>query len=213
VTDEPQPVFPLVGPTAQHFADLLSVGIDLTHVIAACDQLGAYFTEQSAVDADEEEDADSCIAETLWAGALVMYARCFGSGNRSRLSKDDGISTGPEAISIHENLIAQRNKHIAHSVSPFEQIKVGMIVNLNERVDLRPEHFLSFVSRRIVRYEDANNLWLLATKLRDLVDTRLGELEVAAVEEARLEGTEVLIARDRISLYVASDEDAFRSRK
>lgn len=223
MTDGAQPIFPLVGPAARRYAELLSVDIDLTHVIAACDQLGAYFaqtrsndTEQSAVAADapsEDDDADSCVAETLWAGALVMYARCFATGKRSGLTEEDVVSSDSEALAFHENFIAQRNKHVAHSVNAFEQIEVGMIVDLNEPVDLRAEHFVSFVGRRVVRFEDANNLWLLATKLRELVDTRLDELKASAVEEAQREGTEGLISRDRINLYVASDDDAPRKRE
>jgi hypothetical protein len=221
VSDERQPIFPLVGPAARRYSELLSIGVDLTHVIEACEQLGVYFaqnpspdTAQSSVgtDADSDDGPNSSIAETLWAGALVTYARCFGTGKRSGLTRQDVIATDSDALTFHDNFMAQRNKHIAHSVNPFEQIEVGMIVDLNRKTDLGPEHLVSFVGRRVVQFEDANNLWLLATKLRGSIDTTLEDLKAAAVEEARLEGVEALIARDRISVYVASYDEASRRR-
>jgi hypothetical protein len=77
----------------------------------------------------EEKSQDSLLIESLWTAALIRYARCFASGKRFGLSEFifDGLKGEPHKV--HKMYIDLRNKHIAHSVNPFEQMEVGLMLS------------------------------------------------------------------------------------
>ncbi len=75
----------------------------------------------------------------VWIAAIVTYVRCFTSGKRQKL--DESIFTGEaEYLLDHHSYFRDvRNKHIAHSVNPFEVMATGVGVldyqGENPRVD------------------------------------------------------------------------------
>lgn len=66
----------------------------------------------------------------------MAYARCFGTGKRAALTERvfDGIQgrdcTAVEAHRLYKDL---RDKHVAHSVNPFEQVKIGLVLSPSSR--------------------------------------------------------------------------------
>jgi len=54
-----------------------------------------------------------------WELAIIKYVRCFTSGMRSYLSKDE-VFNDENLIICHDYFYDLRNKHIAHSVNIFE---------------------------------------------------------------------------------------------
>jgi hypothetical protein len=67
------------------------------------------------------------VQHSLWTTALIAYARCFGTGVRARLDK--GIFGDQEdMIRMHDYYKNIRDKHLAHSVNPFEVTATGIAV-------------------------------------------------------------------------------------
>ncbi|MBA3528207.1 MAG: hypothetical protein H0X71_09285 [Rubrobacter sp.] len=69
---------------------------------------------------DETDRSHDIITRSLWESSLVTYARCFGTGKRVRLDASvfDGQPEG--ALRWHKYFKDTRNKHVSHSVNPFE---------------------------------------------------------------------------------------------
>jgi hypothetical protein len=69
---------------------------------------------------DDRDRTHDIITRSLWESALVTYARCFGTGKRVRL--DESVFDGqPEGtLRWHKYFKHTRDKHVAHSVYPFE---------------------------------------------------------------------------------------------
>ena len=89
-------------------------------VIKICDRLIQLLRQNSK---------DRILVESLWTTALVKYVRCFASGKRFGLSEKifEGLKGDP--IGTHNYYKEMRNKHIAHSVNAFEQVKTGLILS------------------------------------------------------------------------------------
>lgn len=111
---------------AKELADYASIYQDLAYVVDALKRLKNLI---------EENSKDNILMQSLWTAALIGYARCFSSGKRFGLKESifEKIPYNHESedtpIKVHQLYIDLRNKHIAHSVNPFEQIKVGLVLS------------------------------------------------------------------------------------
>lgn len=115
-----QDIYTLVSPRARELADLAGIQADLTFVAEVSDRLAA---------ALDQEPSDLVLSQALWTSALVAYARCFGRGKRLGLSEADlQALAGGGVLEFHEYQMNMRNKHIAHSVNPFESTTIGALV-------------------------------------------------------------------------------------
>lgn len=104
-------------------ADWISIGHDLSHVISATKRLH---------DLLDKDDNDSVVIRSLWTSALVTYIRCFTSGKRkNKLSPDIFQELNGDPIGTHQYYKDTRDKHIAHPVNIFEEIKIGMVPSDN----------------------------------------------------------------------------------
>jgi len=72
---------------------------------------------------DNSDDA-ILLAEALWTSAIVTYARCFGSGRRTRLADDALAAATAQQLELHKKVIEQRNTHLAHVLSKLERSEV-----------------------------------------------------------------------------------------
>ena len=108
---------------AKILADLLAIAQDLKSVMKTCSELKVLL---------EKNLQDNLLIENLWTSALVRYSRCFASGKRYGLDETIFEDLQGEALKVHNMYIGLRNKHIAHSVNPFEQIKVGVVLSPKE---------------------------------------------------------------------------------
>ena len=105
---------------AKKLADLGAIVQDLRFTMETCSRLKKLL---------EEKSQDSLLIESMWTAALIRYARCFASGKRFGLSESifDGLKGEPHKV--HKMYIDLRNKHTAHSVNPFEQMEIGLILS------------------------------------------------------------------------------------
>ena len=162
---EQMPTVQLSGlPSAQRLANLASIFQDLGLVIGCCDRL---------LDLLKSPDRDPILVEALWSAALVAYVRCFGSGKRVGLDAElvEQVGLEGEVKAWHEYLRGMRDKHIAHSVNPFETVLVGAVLTPPENDDRKVEGIAALSSKYITAAEEGvHQLRLLAIALQRNVD-------------------------------------------
>ncbi|HJQ00356.1 MAG TPA: hypothetical protein VJ851_02040 [Jatrophihabitans sp.] len=109
--------------SAQLLNDLAAVIHDLGFVISCAERLLIEL-------AKEDDGGDRIVVQALWSAALVAYNRCFSTGKRTGIRHDlvGDIGLQGEVKKFHDYLTSMRNKHIAHSVNPFEASTVGAIL-------------------------------------------------------------------------------------
>jgi hypothetical protein len=114
------PIAELKSSLAQELADRAAVFQDLTFCVACCDR---------AIESLRSDTKDLLLIRALWTAALVTYARCFASGVRFGLTPDLFDHFEGEPRKVHQYYLDLRNKHVAHSVNPYEQIVVGAVLS------------------------------------------------------------------------------------
>src|SRR5687767_7424704 len=117
-----QPVVPIPElDEAAVLSELASLFHDLKFVVDAGDSLDAVFAEGRE---------DSTLAQAYWTAAVITYIRCFTTGIRSRLTESDlaRLPLEGEVVEFHRLLKDMRDKHIAHSVNPFEDVRIGAVL-------------------------------------------------------------------------------------
>ena len=72
---------------------------------------------------------DPVLPRCLWTGAIEAYSRCFATGRRSRLNKEEVFDGQPDALKMHDYLLTLRNEHTAHSVNGLEQSEAGIMIS------------------------------------------------------------------------------------
>lgn len=101
---------------AKVLADLASIKLDLEFVVATLTRL---------IQLLKDDSKDGILIQSYWTASLISYVRCFSTGRRYGLTADiykdlDG------AIDYHNWCRSMRDKHVAHSVNPFEQVTVDV---------------------------------------------------------------------------------------
>lgn len=124
MTDENRmPIAKLEFDEARRVADYGAIFQDLSFVLGVLERL------HDLLEAREEgaDEPDSVIVRAYWTAALVAYVRCFNAGKRLGLSEDifQDLEGG---VDVHRHYRELRDKHIAHSVNPFEQVEVGAVL-------------------------------------------------------------------------------------
>ncbi|MGB5098913.1 MAG: hypothetical protein WBN82_13500 [Porticoccaceae bacterium] len=117
----------------------------------------------------------------LSIAATVMYSRPFSGGVRHRLGEDDLKTLTPKQRQAHDYLRAYRDKHVAHSVNPFEQ-NIPRASYCVERVKEEGITSIDYGSGRIVSLSGADVAAIieLTTLLQDHVESQI------AAEQERL---------------------------
>src|SRR5687768_8341398 len=113
------PMLEINSAAAREHGDTWLVRYDLQGVVDCCDRLLSITRNQSD---------DYTLLEALSSAALVKYVRCFGGGKRTGLREKDISDIEGDPLGVHRYFKDLRDKHIAHSVSPLEQVKVGVVV-------------------------------------------------------------------------------------
>jgi hypothetical protein len=93
-------------------ADLFGAAYDLETALEFCRRL------ETALGSSP---IDTPLLDALTSAFVVRYARCFASGVRQRLPQRLIEDLPPDTRRLHDDLVALRDKHIAHSVNPFEE--------------------------------------------------------------------------------------------
>lgn len=120
-TDIPQAIVDFEE--ARRYADVVSIANDLRYVLEVLGRLEHLLAAPG--------ETDGLLAKSYWSSALITYVRCFSTGKRSSLKPDvfDGLS-GPThtALEVHNHFKDMRDKHVAHSVNPYEQTSVALML-------------------------------------------------------------------------------------
>lgn len=115
---------------AKAHANLVSVRQDLVYTHSVVQKLIELIDK---VD-NEAVDVGGADLNTYWSAALIAYARCFADGKRLGLEANIFKDLPGDPLGAHQYFIDQRNKLIAHSVNPFEQVQVGFVVDDDDKV-------------------------------------------------------------------------------
>lgn len=119
-SEEPMPTVALDSPSAKVLADLGSVHQDLVFVTNCCERLLPLL---------EQEEKDAVLIQALWTAAVVAYTRCFVGDKRLGIGEDSFVGLEGDVVELHRLVLSMRNKHIAHSVNPFEVVRVGVVLS------------------------------------------------------------------------------------
>ena len=200
---EMMPTSELRTEDAARWADLHLVMQDLQFVIDACRRFVAEC---------QKAPRDDLVLEALWTSAVVKYGRCFATGKRFRLDSDVFVNAPDGAPKAHKFFRDMRDKHVAHSVNPFEEACVGLVFSGR---DAQPQNAVavSFVSRKLVHQDAAGikPLLSLASFVHKVVEAQARDLGHSICTWAQTQPAGTFQA-DRIRLVTPGPEDASKPR-
>ena len=194
------PIVELTTDAARRYGDLRSILADLDTVAAACGRLRELMSR---------EGADTLVEGALWSLAVTRYARCFASGARARLTVEDVAPIDPGASEFHRTLVTIRDKHLAHRVGSLEQVSVGAILSSEFGTNPPPEvvgvaHI--HAAHVVPEADGVSGLELLATRLRDIVESRAATEQNRVLDEARTRTLDQLESSPRLQFTVPTPE-------
>src|ERR1044072_3172700 len=118
--------------TAVELAALTSIQRDLQFAARASEVLLGRLPESTTALETDQYPEGGGTPPSLWNAGLIAYARALAAGVRGpRLSVTmfDGMGEqSSRAVTFHEYFLAQRSKHIAHSVNRLEEVRVALAV-------------------------------------------------------------------------------------
>ena len=102
----------------KRYGDLMGIMADLLSVSLCCLEIIKHKGNRKFLREDESHTVT----------AIIKYARCFNTGMRIKIDISKSQYTKKE-IEYHDYFIAYRNKHLAHSVNPYEQNTVSLKIS------------------------------------------------------------------------------------
>ena len=189
------------GNNASNLADLYAIDQELRFVIEASTRLAGRI---------EEKSSDQIEMRALYSGALQAYARCFTSSKRKTLDPEIYSSLGGEPLACHEMYIGMRNKHLAHSVNAFEQIKVGLSLAPEDK---RREILDVGCFTLSLIYADAENmlqLSRLALIALKYIETQIEDLQKTIIKEANQKDINLFYAQPNLRFTGGKDTNLSR---
>ena len=171
---------------ATNLADLYAIGQELQFVIEASTRLAALI---------EEKSSDQIEMRALYSSALQAYARCFTSSKRKTLDPEIYSSLGGEPLACHEMYIGMRNKHLAHSVNAFEQMKVGLSLAPEDKGKM----ILGVGCYTVTLiYTDAENMLQLSRLAKEAlkyIETQIEDLQTTIIQEVNQKDINIFYAQ------------------
>lgn len=190
---------------AKILADLGAIVQDLGFTMKTCSRLKQLLGENSE---------DALLIESLWTAALIRYARCFASGKRFGLSESIFEGFEGEPVETHRYYIDLRNKHIAHSVNPFEQVEVGLVLSPTDSGEREVVGVSTLAMRHISPgVEGVHQLGLLSKVVLGKVCELAKQYEQRVLEIGKTLPIDELYRRARPRLVAPGPEAAGKSRK
>lgn len=191
-------------PCASEVTGVGSLGRDLDFVCHCAQRAVSMYDEDGA-------SRDDVVTAALWTAAVIAYCRCFSDGIRARLTVADVENLQIEgAADFHQYLRDMRDKHVAHSVNPFERVAVGVVLSPDkERVDgVAPLTMRHMATTK----EGFVQLGWLADALLRVVKKRFDDLTVQAMSEATAMGAKSFVNRPPMRLGVPGPGEAGGAR-
>jgi hypothetical protein len=187
-------------------SELASLFHDLNFVVNACDSLD---------DAYAAGGEDSTFTQAYWTAAVIAYIRCFTTGIRLRLTESDleQLPFEGEVVEFHRLLKDMRDKHIAHSVNPFEDVQIGAVLSPDDSPSPQVEGIATLYMRHVAGDRVAvQQLRALASDLAKLVAERAKSQKDRVLAAAQGLNVEGLYERQRLRVTAPGPEDAGRRR-
>ena len=182
---------------ARHLADLVSTAQDLGYVVEVCDCLLAMVSDGVE---------DSVLSQAYWSSALVAYVRCFATGVRAPLTEADVATLEGDGLEAHRIFKSMRDKHIAHSVNPFEQILVGVMLPPTGSDEVGVQGVATLSANLVTLSEEWITLLRnLARMLREMVVQRARNAEDAVLQVAKAESFIALRKREPLRVYAPGE--------
>lgn len=129
---------------------------------------------------DEGREGYDIEQHSLWTTALIAYARCFGSGVRGRRLDQAIFGDREDVIQQHRYFKNIRDKHLAHSVNPFEVAATGIAV-LDP--DSEEPHVFHAISMYATRSTEHTSTMRYLAKLAGWLQDRARERRVEALQK------------------------------
>jgi hypothetical protein len=189
---------------AKKLADLAAIVQDFRAIMQACSRLKKLM---------EENSQDYLLIESLWVSALIKYARCFATGKRFGLSKDIFKNLQGKPLKVHKFYIDLRNKHIAHSVNPYEQMEVGFILSPPSEKEKKIEGVATLAMRHFVSgKKGVQQLGMLSKTALDKARSMAKETEGKVLKEGKKIPIDELYKKAQPRLIVPGPDSADKAR-
>jgi hypothetical protein len=200
---DPLPVIEMTGPESAKMARLLSIGQDLADAHQSCVLLIDELAKPEHFDNGIIGGRDDNYAQALYTQAVISYSRAFASGRRSGLNESDLAGIAPEALAAHRYFRRVRDQHIAHSVLPFEDVRVGVALNSLNEAEAKILGVSWMAIRRTSDERDGiRNLMTLIEILIAKINSQLAEQEKLVIVEAEQIGAGELRKRAPMMITV-----------
>lgn len=192
---------------AEILADLTLIFQDLAFVVGVLKRLKQL---------PQKNSKDRILIESLWTTALISYIRCFSTGKRFGLSenifKNKELKGDP--VGCHRYYKNLRDKHVAHSVNPFEQVAVD--IELSPLNSSKQEVLgVAVLSQKLIcpDIEGVETLLRLALIAKEEVRKRAKEYETKVLEVAKGAPIDSLYSKARSRIITPGPENAGKARK
>lgn len=187
---------------AKKLADIASIHQDLIFTIQICKRLIKLLDNNSN---------DWLLQNALWSAALVSYNRCFAHGRKNfELNEREIFGNLPgEAVECHQYYRNLRDKNIAHSVNPFEQIAVGLVLSEPNKPK-REILGVSTLSQRLIclNKEGVKQLGMLSEVVRKKVAALAKEFETKTLNYGKSLDIDSLYKKARVRTVTPNFKDA-----
>lgn len=190
---------------AKELADLISIYHDLSYAEEALKCLLQLLSDHSK---------NNIVMQSLWTAALVAYVRCFSRGKRFGLSENIFKGLAGDPIGCHKYYKNLRDKHIAHSVNPFEQVVVGIVLSEPDNPKREVEG-VATLSLKLAHsdIDGVVTLLRLASTAQEEVAKQTKKYELKVLEVGKALPIEDLYSKASIRTVVPGPEDAGKARK
>jgi hypothetical protein len=192
---------------AKNLADLTLVLQDLTFTVDILKRL---------IKLLKDDSEDNILIQSYGIAALISYIRCFSAGKRLGLSEDifknDKLEGDP--LGCHRYFKNLRDKHIAHSVNPFEQVTVDLQLS-NPKSKKREVLGVVVLSQKLIctTLEGVETFLRLALIAREEVRKQAKEYENKTLEVEKKLPINVLYSKGRSRIITPGPEDTGKARK
>jgi hypothetical protein len=188
---------------------------DLDFVVDMARQLRAALLQNPQSSDDQSStQAHDTVLRSLWIGALVTYARCFIQGKRRWIDESVFEGKTEDVLTYHRYFRATRDKHVAHSVNPFEIHATGVhVIDLDGEDPYVDSMVTVHLTRGNEQAEVVGYLEWLATYARDVVWKKHKEASDKALRKAELLSAEQLRRLRPLEIQPQQSFEAARTRR
>jgi hypothetical protein len=152
------------------------------------------------------------LQQALFTAAVVTYSRASNSGKRQNYRVTESMVLevgGDQALALHKYLKSLRDKHIAHSINPFEKVDFGVIIGPDRAVVGTLVTHIAITGWEV---NDLRRFQAHVDALRKRVDAELDELQDTALAAARSTSIDEMEGQPRLNFVPHPPEDVDQPR-